>query len=131
MTSNYNQQYVTVEIFNSATSKIEERFDIIDSRFISLDKTLTSIGYELRYNARDTEHLQTSVYWGFAILGIIITIVGIFAPLLLTMYIDTRKTKNDNDIREVAREVMHEEISLSVAQAVSETVTKIIGSVGK
>ena len=131
MTSADNQQYLTVEIFNSANSRTEKRFDIIDSRFISLDRTLTSISYELRLNARDNEHLQTSVYWGFAILGILIAVVGIVAPLLLEIYRDAKKAKNDNDIRTATRQIVHEEISSYVTQAVNEAVAKAISTMGK
>ena len=131
MISNDTQQYVTVELFNSATGNIENRFNIIDSRFISLDKTLTAIGYELRFNSRDTEHLQTSVYWGFAILGILIAVVGIVAPLLLEIYRDSRKAKNNNEMKTLAREVMREEIHSSVAQAVNDAVAKALGISGK
>lgn len=114
MTSNDNRQYLTVEMFNSATGNIDKRLDIIDSRFVSLDKTLTIIGYELRYNARDTEHLQTSVYWCFALLGIIIAVVGLFAPLLLEFFRESRSNKKHEDMRDIAREVMHEEVSEAV-----------------
>ena len=131
MISNDTQQYVTVELFNSATGNIENRFNIIDSRFISLDKTLTAIGYELRFNSRDTEHLQTSVYWGFAVLGILIAVVGIVAPLLLEIYRDSRKAKNNNEMKTLAREVMREEIHSSVAQAVNDAVAKALGISGK
>lgn len=131
MTSADNQQYLTVEIFNSANSRTDKRFDIIDSRFISLDRTLTSIGYELRLNARDNEHLQTSVYWGFAILGILIAVVGIVAPLLLEIYRDARKAKNDNDMRATARQIVHEEINSYVTQAVNEAVVKAMSTMGK
>ena len=117
MTSNDNKQYVTVEIFNSANNRTEKRFDIIDHRFISLDRTLTSISYELRLNARDNEHLQTSVYWGFAILGNLIAVVGIIAPLLLEIYRDAKKAKANNDMEEIARKVMREEIREAVRES--------------
>ena len=123
MTSNDSQQFVTVEMFNSAHDIIQKRFDIIDGKFISLDKTLTVIGYELRFNARDNEHVQTSVYWGFAILGVLIAFFGMLAtlaPLLREIYKDSRQAKNSDNFKKIAREVMHEEISDAVAQAVNK-----------
>lgn len=116
MTSNDAHQYVTVEMFNSATNRTEMRFDMIDQKLNSIDRTLTSIGYELRFNARDNEHLQTSVYWGFAILGIVIAVVGVFAPLLLELFRDTRKAKKNDNMKEIAREVMREEIREAVRE---------------
>ena len=130
MTSNDNRQFVTVEMFNSAHDIIQKRFDIIDGKFISLDKTLTVIGYELRFNARDNEHVQTSVYWGFAILGVLIAFFGMLAtlaPLLREIYKDSRQAKNSDNFKKIAREVMHEEISDAVAQAVN----KALGTFGK
>ena len=116
MTSNDAHQYVTVEMFNSATNITVMRFDMIDQNLNSSDRTLTSIGYELRFNARDNEHLQTSVYWGFAILGIVIAVVGVFAPLLLELFRDTRKAKKNDNMKEIAREVMREEIREAVRE---------------
>ena len=116
MTSNDAHQYVTVEMFNSATNRTEMRFDMIDQKLNSIDRTLTSRGYELRFNARDNEHLQTSVYWGFAILGIVIAVVGVFAPLLLELFRDTRKAKKNDNMKEIAREVMREEIREAVRE---------------
>lgn len=107
MTSNDNQQFVTVEMFTNATSTTNRHL-------ASIDNTLTEMRYELRYNTRDTEHLQTSVYWGFAILGIIIAIVSITAPLLLEIFRESRSNKKHEDMKEVAREVMHEELSEAV-----------------
>ena len=89
---------------------------MIDQKLNSIDRTLTSIGYELRFNARDNEHLQTSVYWGFAILGIVIAVVGVFAPLLLELFRDTRKAKKNDNMKEIAREVMREEIREAVRE---------------
>ena len=130
MISSDNQKFVTVEMFNSAHDTIQKRFDIIDGKFASLDKTLTAVGYELRFNARDNEHLQTSVYWGFAILGVLIAFFGMLAtlaPLLREIYKDNRQTKNSDNFRKIAREVMHEEIS----EAVTLAVNKALGIIGK
>ena len=120
MISPDNQQYVTVEMFSNATSTTNRHL-------ASIDNTLTEMRYELRYNTRDTEHLQTSVYWGFAILGIIIAFVSISAPLLLEIFRESRSNKKHEDMKDVARKVMHEEISEAVAQAVN----KALGIIGK
>ena len=71
MTSQDSTNYVTVETFNDGIAAINQRLDKIDQK-------MTEMRYEMRYNARDIEHLQTSVYWGFALLGIIIALVQLF-----------------------------------------------------
>ena len=82
MTSNDNQQYVTVE--------------------------------------RDTERLQTSVYWGFAILGIIIAFVSITAPLLPEIFRESRNNKKHEDMKDA-----------ELSEAVAKAVNKALGTIGK
>ena len=91
MTSNENG--VTIEALNSRIDGIDKRLITIDRRLDSIDKTLTTIGYELRYNALDTAHLQTSVYWGFAVLAVVVALVGFviaLAPMLRDIYKENR-----------------------------------------
>ncbi len=113
MTSNDKQQFVTVDIFNDAINKINVRFD-------NIDKTMNEIHYELRYNARDTEHLQTSVYWGFAIIAAVIALVGFvitLAPMFRDMYRDAKQARSQDNIRKLVREVMQDEIDAAVQRA--------------
>lgn len=81
------------EKVNARLDKIEMRLDTIDRRLDNIDKTLTTIGYELKYNAVDTAHLQTSVYGGFAVIAVVVALVGFvitLAPMFRDMYKDKR-----------------------------------------
>ena len=91
MTSSDNSIYI--KTLNARIDGIDKRLITIDRRLDSIDKTLTAVGYELRFSALDTAHLQTSVYWGFAIIAIVIALVGFvfaLAPLLRDIYRDNR-----------------------------------------
>lgn len=101
MTSQDNARYVTVEMFNGAITDINHRLD-------KIDQTLTEMRYEIRYNARDIDHLQTSVYWGFAIMGVVVALVGFMiaiAPILK----EARQLKQE--MHEIARSVAGEVMS--------------------
>lgn len=37
---------------------------------------------EIRVNQTETAHIQTSVYWGFAIMGIVIALVGLLVSII-------------------------------------------------
>ena len=90
MTSNDNNAIATI---NLRIDNIDKRLNIIDRRLDSIDKTLNVIGYELRYNALDTAHLQTSVYWGFAVIVVVVALVGFvvaLAPMFRDIYRDKR-----------------------------------------
>lgn len=52
MISSADHQVVTVQMFNDAQAKIEQRFD-------NLDNNIATIGYETRLNAYDIEHLPS------------------------------------------------------------------------
>ena len=100
---------VAVGAFNSRMDKVELRLENIEAQFgdvktrigdISkrldgVDNTLTAIGYELKYHSVDTVHLQTSVYWGFAVIAVVVAFVGFvitLAPMFCEM-IDTAVAK--------------------------------------
>ena len=90
---------VTLETFNSRMDTIEIRLNNIEKHGISIDNTLTLIGYELRLNSRDTEHLQTSIYWGFAVIAIVVALVG-FVVALAPMLRDLLHEKRTPSISE-------------------------------
>ena len=101
MTSQDNARYVTVEMFDGAITDINRRLD-------KIDQTLTELRYEIRYNARDIDHLQTSVYWGFAIMGVVVALAGLMiaiAPILK----EARQLKQE--MQEIARSVAGEVMS--------------------
>ncbi len=86
MTSNDNQQYLTVELFNSRMDTLltqirfeneklrsELKAEIQDTRSVSL------------VNSAKIEMLEHTFYWGFGIMTIVIAIVAILVPYLLIL----------------------------------------------
>ncbi|MBQ7168671.1 MAG: hypothetical protein IJR63_02055 [Synergistaceae bacterium] len=106
MTSQDNAQYVTIEMFNDGMSRIERRFDVIERRLDKVEQTMTEMRYEIRYNARDIDHLQTSVYWGFALLGIIVALAPSF-----------RREKTEKPQPEVTRSDVQSMIDAAISRA--------------
>ena len=72
MTSKDETIYIKEETFNLKMNSLEKRFDKLENL----------IETEIRLNNQAHEHLQTSIYWGFAIatltIGVVIAIVGFF-----------------------------------------------------
>ena len=57
---------LTIEMFNAGMSEL--RAEIRDVR------------YETRLNGAKIDWMQTSIYWGFAIIAFVVTFVAIFVP---------------------------------------------------
>ena len=86
-------------MFNYGVAAINQRLD-------KIDQTMTEMRYEIRYNARDIDHLQTSVYWGFALLGIIIALVQLF-----------KREKNEQPKQEITRSDVQSMIDAAISKA--------------
>ena len=108
MTSTDN--YVTVEMFNAGIQEIKtemnQRFDIIQAE-------IKEMGQEIRLTQNDVAHIQTSIYWGFAVMGIVIALVGLVVAILAIMPQLRRdkpergedlSSRNIRDIRALIRE---------------------------
>ena len=108
MTSQDNTRYVTVEMFNDGMAAVTSRLDAINRRLDKIDQTIAEMRYEIRYNARDIDHLQTSVYWGFAILGIIVALAPSF-----------RREKTEKPQPEVTRSDVQSMIDEAISRALS------------
>ena len=126
MTSNDNQQYITVELFNSKmeTFITQIRLDNeqlrnelnskIDSVRNELRAEIQSVAAQVQVNAAKIEMLQHTFYWGFAILAFIAAFVPLFRR--------ERKDKEQSITRESVLEIVNE----AVAKAMSN-----VGTVGK
>ena len=77
MTSGDN--FVTVEMFNSGIQEIKSE---IQQMRTELRQEIQEVKYQEQLNAHDTAHLQTSIYWGFAIMGVIIGLVGLVVAII-------------------------------------------------
>lgn len=83
MTSNDNPRYVTVEMFNDSMTRIERRFDAIDRKFEKIDQTLNELTKEIHaidrraeINSVKIDELHYFVGVGFAIMAVVVTLVG-------------------------------------------------------
>ena len=63
-----NDNYITIETFNKGIQELKQ----------DLKAEIQEIRTDIRVLQSDTAHLQTSVYWGFAIIGIIIAFFALF-----------------------------------------------------
>ena len=98
-------------------SEVDSRLDEMNTRIGSVESRLSEIGYEVRMQSRDTNHLQTSVYWGFAIMAVVIALVGFvitLAPMFREMYRDARQAKRESALTRTEVEEM-------IANAISRT----------
>ena len=121
MTSNDNQQYITVELCNSKMetlitqiqlgnerlrNELNSKIDDVKSEIRDVKSELYSeiqaVDTNVKVNSAKTEMLGHYMYWGFAIMTVIITIIAIFVPYFLS----TRKDKkqNENDVSHVLTE---------------------------
>ena len=122
MVSNDNQQYITVELFNSKmeTFIAQIRLDNeqlrnelnskIDSVRNELHAEIQSVATQVQVNTAKIEMLQHTFYWGFAILAFIAAFVPLFRR--------ERKEKEQTLTRE------------SVLEIVNEAIAKVMNHVG-
>lgn len=116
-------KYITVEMFNAGVEKLRTEIRAGNDQIrTELLESKTELKAEIRLNAQDTVHLQTSVYWGFAILAVVVALVGFvitLAPMFKGIYKDAKEFRRREDMREVAREVVKDEVK--------EEVLKVLG----
>ena len=115
MTSNdANNGFITVEMFNAGIREIKhEMAEMLKELRQEIKDTRNELMTEIRINQVEMAHVQTSVYWGFAIVGIIIAFVGLY-PFRKdrTERSEDLSPRNIRDIRAIIRE----EIALSNGQ---------------
>ena len=111
MTSQDNQQFLTVDMFNAKmdafTATVERK----------LETSTTELKNEIRLNASDIAHLQTSVYWGFAIVAIVIALVGLVATLAPAFMSLAKNLKDEKPY--ITSEQVQDMIDRAIARAFS------------
>ena len=105
--------------FDASEKNNAERFEIINGQLVQLRKDVDSLKAEVvevkhnvNLNAHDIAHLQTSIYWGFAL----IALGAAFAPILLDMHRDRRQERKER-AEYVTRSEMEEAITEAVTKA--------------
>lgn len=103
MTSNDN--FVTVEL----NEKIIALQTEMNQRF---DKLENLVAAEIRVNEVSHSYLQTSIYWGFAIMGVVIALVGLIVAIIALNLNKKPEKKSDWSERDL-RALMRDEIAMS------------------
>ncbi len=127
MISNYNQQYVTIDILKTELGEI--RYNI-RSGFAKNEKEFKEIRTEIQTvrdialvnSAKIDAYRDFSSFW-FSILTIIVAIIGFagtLAPMFREMYKEAKQNKIHDNMTEVARKVMHDEINSAVHEAINK-----------
>ena len=74
-----NENYITVDAFNNGIQELKQDFkSSIQELKQDLKAEIQEIKTDIRVLQSDTAHLQTSVYWGFAIIAIVIAFFALF-----------------------------------------------------
>ena len=85
MTSNDNQQYLTVEMFNSKMDTFMTQIRLENEKLRSELRAEFQAGFstlqiQTQVNSAKIEMLQHTFYWGFAIMTLVITFVAVIIP---------------------------------------------------
>ena len=79
MISNDNQQYITVELFNSKMETFITQIKLDNEQLRNeLRAEIQSVTAQVQVNSAKIEMLQHTFYWGFAILAFIAAFVPLF-----------------------------------------------------
>ena len=122
MTSNDNQQLVTVEVYNSGINKLEKQViqlgEQMNVSFRELKNEIQTVNNNVLINTARIEDQKDFMSSGFTIIAIVIALVAIMttlAPMFRDMYRDAKKDKN----REILRDIVREEVNLAVNRAMN------------
>lgn len=84
MTSNDNQQYLTVDMFNSKMETFMAQIRLENEKLRSELKTeIQAVQTQVQVNTARIDMLQHTFYWGFAIMTVVIAVVAVFVPYFL------------------------------------------------
>ena len=122
MTSNDNQQYITVDVSKTEIGEIRTEmrsgFEQNKSEFKELRSEIIAVrDIALINSAKIDAYRDFSGIW-FTVIAIVVTLVGIMttlAPMFRDMYRDAKKDKN----REILRDIVREEVNLAVNRAMN------------
>ena len=120
MTSNDNQQYITVEIYNAGNDRLERQIIKLsekqDASFKELKSEIQTVRETSLINGAKIDAYRDFTGIWFTVITVIIGIVGLVAPLLRDMYKDSRKTKEQDNL---TAERVQSMIDNAIAKAIS------------
>ena len=113
MTSNDQQRYLTVDMFNSRMDTLMAQIRLENEKLRSeLKAEIQDVRAISLVNSAKVDMLQHTFYWGFAIMTLVITIVAVIVPYFLIHH----KEKQQENEQPVLTEQRVQDI---VAQALS------------
>ena len=127
MTSNDNQQYITVEIYNAGNDKLERRIIQLGEKLEAFSREVKSEFQTVRAEiqtakentivngAKIDAYRDFTGIW-FTVITVIIGIVGLVAPLLRDIYKDSRRAKEQENL---TSEKVQSMIDSAIAKAIS------------
>ena len=122
MTSNDNQQLVTVEVYNSGINKLEKQViqlgEQMNVSFRELKNEIQTVNNNVLINTARIEDQKDFMSSGFTIIAIVIALVAIMttlAPMFRDMYRDAKQARNDKNLRNIIRE----EVDIAVSRALN------------
>ena len=120
MTSNDNQQYITVEIYNAGNDRLERQIIKLsekqDASFKELKSEIQTVRETSLINGAKIDAYRDFTGIWFTVITVIIGIVGLVAPLLRDMYKDSRKTMEQDNL---TAERVQSMIDNAIAKAIS------------
>ena len=98
MTSQDNERYVTVEVFNDGMAKINSRLDTIDATLTAMQAEIRTFDKRVEVNSVKVDELHYFMGIGFTVMAIVVGLVGFLmtlAPMFREMYKDHKREKLD------------------------------------
>ena len=102
---------------NGRLERIELRLDRVEQRLDRVEQRLTAVEQKVEALTVKQDILQTSVYWGFAVMGLIFAFVGIFVPSITAMFTrlaelrSNKTSSSESETRQMMRTMLQEELS--------------------
>lgn len=119
MTSNDQQQYLTVDMFNSRMDTLMAQIRLENEKLRSeLKAEIQDVRSISLVNSAKIEMLQHTFYWGFGIMTIVIAIIAVLVPYLF------REHKEKKQEQTVLTE---EKVQDMISRTVNDAVTKVLG----
>ena len=112
---------IILEAINGLESEMNQKFEIVNKRIDNLETeikdTRNELLTEIRLNQHDIAHLQTSVYWGFAIMAFVVAFVSLYPfkherPENLT---EQKKFPTEERVQEIATSIAEKVMSKALA----------------
>ena len=111
MTSNDNQQYLTVDMFNSKMETFMTQIRLENEKLRGELKTeIQAVHTQVQVNTARIDMLQHTFYWGFAIMTVVIAVVAVFVPYFL-------RERKDREQEEKQTGLTEEKVQSMIAQA--------------